>query len=260
MGDQREAKKSGQGDERAVSARSDGGAAAVGPARHRALRDLQRSAGNAAVAGIVQRFDWRDVYDPMGVTTIMGGIAGLVRSGVTDQAQFKRDVYAARERPVWRAEWDAWGHAVCGACAAGFGGSGHAWAAGDGMEGVSEGLRVLGIREHDSFREDRYNQAVGRAIGRRMSGASADELVRACTQAYLGAQMLVGPAREGAWMPFLGESEFAEARRHEDTYWVPARAGTVSMDPQNWVEAVDPGERGQPRGTGRHPASPLPGS
>jgi hypothetical protein len=253
MHEHKDSKKSGQRDHRAATARAPVGGSPV----VQELVGLQETAGNAAVAMMVQRFDWRDVADPLGVTTVGGGLAGMISAGVTDQGQFKRDVHAARQRPIWRAEWDAWGHAVCGAFAAGIGGSGHAWALGGGIEAMSEGLRILGIREHDSFREDTHNQAVGRAIGRRMSGASADELIRACTQSYLGGEILVGPAREDAWLPHLGANDYEVVRRHENRYWIPNRANQT-VDPSEWDEAVDPGERGQARGTGAHPSTPLP--
>jgi hypothetical protein len=258
MREHTEAKK-GQGDERAGGARSDGGPAPTTAARHRALRDLQQTAGNAAVAGVVQRFDWRDIADPFGVTSAIGGVIGFVMSGAVNQGDFKQAVHSARQRPIWRAEWDAWGHAVCGACSAGFGGSGHAWLFGSAHELISELGRVLHISEHDSYREDTYNQAVGRAIAQRGGmGSSGPELIRACTQAYLGGQMLVGPAREDAWLPYLTDTQYAAARRHENRYWVPNHSGNPTGNPSEWAEAVDPGERGQARGTGAHPHTPLP--
>jgi len=253
--------KKGQHDEGAAGRRTDGGAAPTADlaARRHTLIGLQSAAGNAAVAGVVQRWDWRDVVDPLGVTSALGGIVGFVMAGGVDQGQFKRDIYAARHRPIWRAEWDAWGHAVCGTCSAGLGGEGHAWLFGSGAEHLSELLRVLGIRGHDSFREDSFNQAVGRGIARRTGmGASAPELIRACTQAYLAGQMLVGPAREDAWLPWLGDREFFEIRRHEGKYWVANHAGPLSGSPAEWVEAVDPGERGMAQGSGRRPGTPIP--
>ena len=45
--------------------------------------------------------------------------------------------------------------------------------------------------DHDSYDTDTYNQAVGRDIATRHGG---EDLIVACTQAYLSGRLMVGPA------------------------------------------------------------------
>ena len=223
------------------------------------LLALQRTAGNRAVAQSIQRWDWRDIADPLGVTSAIGGVIGFITAGAVEQRQFKAAVHAARGRPVWRAEWDAWGHALCAASSAGFGGEGHAWAFGEGAELTREALRGLQIMDHDSYEQDTHNQAVGRQLATQngAGGASLDELVRACTGAYLQGRMLVGPEREDAWLPWCGGNDYVPVRHHEDRDWIP-ESDNWHGDPGLWTEAVDPGPRGLAVGSGRHPSTPLP--
>ena len=57
---------------------------------------MQRAAGNQAVVQSIQRWDWRDIADPIGVTSAAGGVIGFITAGAVDQQQFKSDVHAAK--------------------------------------------------------------------------------------------------------------------------------------------------------------------
>lgn len=218
---------------------------------------LQRTVGNRAVVRQLQRWDWRDVVDPLGVSSALGGLIGMISSGIVDQGRFKRAAHAARQRPIWRAEWDAWGHAVCAASSASLGGEGHAWLFGQGREELQELLAGLGL-EHDSYAQDTHNQAVGRQIAVRLGGGSSlESVVGACTEAYRQGRLRIGPARDDAWLPWCGDNDFHAVHRHEGACWLPA-TGTYQSAPENWVEAVDPGPRGLAPGSGRRPSTPLP--
>ena len=108
---------------------------------------------------------------------------------------------------------------------------------------------------HDSYAQDTYNQAVGRDIASRI-GSSGD-LIGACTQAYLSGRMVVGPGREGVWLPWMPPRDWQSVVRHEGRSWISAE-GSMELDPVNWVEAIEPGERGLARGRNRRPDSPMP--
>jgi len=218
------------------------------------VASLQRSAGNQAVTRLLQRM----VPGSAGHVPLLGGIAGglygAFAAGLAYQGQFKAEVQAARSRPVWRSEWDAWGHAVIGAYTTAAGSEGEAWAYGSTVEAAREGLRFIGVMEHDSYDTDTYNQAVGRDIAIRHGG---EDLIVACTQAYLSGRLMVGPGREAVWLPWMPARDWATVILHESRLWVSAE-GSNELDPANWVEAVDPGARGLARGRDRHPDSPLP--
>jgi hypothetical protein len=218
------------------------------------VASLQRSAGNRAVTRLLQRMAPGSAGHVPLLGAVAGGLYGAFAAGLAYQGQFKADVQAARSRPVWRAEWDAWGHAVTGAYTTSAGSAGEAHALGSTIESAREGLRGLGIMEHDSYTTDTYNQAVGRDIATRHGG---DDLIAACTQAYLSGRLMVGPGRDAVWLPWMPARDWAPVFRHESRSWVSAE-GSYAVDPANWVEAVDPGERGLARGRNRRPDSPLP--
>jgi hypothetical protein len=216
------------------------------------VTSLQRTAGNRAVTRLLQR-EGSGTMPIIGAA--VGGIGAMIDAGIVHQGQFKADVQAARGRPVWRAEWDAWGHAVVAAFTTAVGSEGEAWLFGSAAEVAREGLRGLGVMEHDSYSQDTYNQAVGRDIASRF-GPSGD-LLGACTQAYLSGRLMVGPGREGVWLPWMPPREWRPVFRHEGRSWMSAE-GSFQVDPANWVEAVEPGERGLSRGRDRRPDTPLP--
>ena len=112
---------------------------------------LQRSAGNRAVTRLLLRMAPGTAGHIPLVGAVAGGIYGALAAGLAYQGQFKAEVQAARSRPVWRAEWDAWGHAVTGAYTTAAGSAGEAHALGSTIEAAREGLRGLGIMAHDSY-------------------------------------------------------------------------------------------------------------
>lgn len=214
----------------------------------------QRAAGNAAVSRAlsVQRQGL-----PV-IGTALGGIIAMIRSGVTDRRGFLEAAYEARQRPIFRAEWDAWGHAVCGAGAARAGTEAEAWLLGTMREDFQD------LFGQDSSAQDRHNQAVGRSLVShdwvRSAGPEPDVggILARCTEAYLQGRLRIGPDRATAYVSWLpSDSDFVIVRTHEGAMWCPRR-GRFVADVGEWVEAVDPGPAGLANGSGRSPTTPMP--
>lgn len=227
--------------------------AALPPIHANALR-LQRQAGNRATRSLA-RWDVTDLRVPI-VGTFVGGMAGLIGSGVVWRQGFLEYAHGLRQRPIFRAEWDAWGHCLTAAMTASRGTSAEAWALGEGREAVQD------IFGQDSHEDDSHNQGVGRAIGSRLGWASSEVLIRESLRAYEEGRLRIGPDRETAWLPWCGDV-FHGTVRHEGRRWFPANGpnarGDITGDVGNWVEAVDCGPRG--RTVGGHldyPRTPIP--
>jgi hypothetical protein len=223
--------------------------AALPPLQANALK-LQRQAGNRATRSIA-RFDVSDLRVPL-IGTLVGGLAGMIGSGVVWRQGFLEHAHAVRRRPIFRSEWDAWGHCMTAAMTASRGTSAEAWLLGEGREWVQD--HTTG---QDSHAEDSHNQGVGRAIGSRLGWASADVLIRESLQAYDEGRLRIGPDRETAWLPWCGDG-FRGTVRHEGRRWFNAH-GRLVGNPGEWVEAIDCGPRG--RTVGGHldyPRTPIP--
>ena len=111
--------------------------------------------------------------------------AGLIGSGVVWRQGFLEHAHGLRQRPIFRAEWDAWGHCLTAAMTASRGTSAEAWALGEGREAVQD------IFGQDSHEDDSHNQGVGRAIGSRarlglLRGADPREPAAPTTRAGSG--------------------------------------------------------------------------
>ncbi len=90
-----------------------------------------------------------------------------------------------RSRNAWEMRlFDAWGHCFLGAAATRDVGEPSAWVLGGGSEVLHEGVSwiTLGLEPHESFRQDTFNQAVGRAIG---TAHPAGDLARLCFDAMV---------------------------------------------------------------------------
>jgi hypothetical protein len=183
-------------------------------------------------------------------------MAGLIGSGVIWRRGFLEHAHDLRQRPIFRAEWDAWGHCLTAAMTASRGTSAEAWLLGEGREYVQD------IFGQDSHEDDSHNQGVGRAIGSRLGWASADVLIQESLRAYDEGRLRIGPDRATAWLPWCGDV-FRGTVRHKGRRWFPANGpnarGEFVGEPGQWVEAVDCGPRG--RTFGGHldyPRTPIP--
>jgi hypothetical protein len=225
---------------------------------------LQRQAGNRATGAMLQRFGLRDVRVPI-LGSAIGGVSGFLGSAWIWRPWFLQRANDARGRPIFSAEWDAWGHCVCGALAAAWGTDFEAWLVGEGRETVQD------LFGQDSHAMDSHNQAVGRSIGTEHGYETVEQLAPLCLDAYLSGRLRIGPNREAAWLPWCGPHDLTEhltsmeifhaTERREGHLWFPASAPNaqgLSQDPSQWVEAVDCGSRGTRMGGHlAHPSAPV---
>lgn len=190
---------------------------------------------------------------------LVGGIAMFFRSGF--DTEFVRTAYRARERPIFRSEWDAWGHCAIAAAATAEGSELVTWLAGgvremiqDRTGGQDTGPAWTGV--------DSYNQAVGRSLGAGLVGFTIPAAIREATAAYLAGRLRIGPSRDLVWVPWVGSgargTNWTTPIAHEGTLWVSRRESGNVTHLNDWMEAVNPGDRGTARGPGRLPRTPLP--
>ena len=208
----------------------------------------------------------------------LAGIAMLFRSG---RAIFDFGDWACRltRRPVFQAEWDAWGHCFIAAGTTYYGSAAGAHSFGEINESFRDLTAWLGVGEHDSGPEDRHNQAIGRGIGQELLSepsmvVTVDDIDHWCRQAYLEGRLLIGPDRRTAYTPCL--PCFLPPLIQDGRRWLPQRdVGSQSFmqgraavlflelprEADCWVEVVEAGRRGTARGPTERPTrriEPLP--
>lgn len=192
----------------------------------------------------------------MGIPIIgsLSGLASFVAAGL--DRDFLQAAFHVRRRPIFRSEWDAWGHCAIAIVETLADSETMAWAVGGLREWWQD--HVTG---QDTTGIDSYNQAVGRSLAH---GIEPDEWFitdfhvpfRCATQAFLGGRLRVGPDRETVWSP--GPQEGADTTiwiepatsRCSGANWAPTSLRTSG---RSWLEVIDPGERGLARGPGRQP-------
>src|SRR5215207_6099589 len=96
------------------------GSASQPIASRAAVATLQRQVGNRATMALLQRWGLSDLRVPL-LGPIVGGVSGLVGSLWVWRPWFLRRAWDLRQRPIFSAEWDAWGHCVTAAMTASWG-------------------------------------------------------------------------------------------------------------------------------------------
>jgi hypothetical protein len=202
-----------------------------------------------------------------------GGVVGLMRGGKL-KFDFLDWAFRRTRRPIWEAEWDAWGHCLCGAFATFYGSRSGALFFGelheDGMDWLAGAPSVFGV-EHDSGPEDRHNQAIGSMVGQEMKcrdyvmSVSPNDIDQWCRRAYLDGRLRIGPSRRNAYTDAM--PQYLPPVPEQGRLWLPIGPGEwhsieeyiegLRPETQYWVEVIEPGSHGEARGPTAHPERPL---